>query len=78
MLAKLTYKNQITLPKEVVKEFAGIVYFDVTSQGKSIILRPVTVEPSEDKLAKVREKIKSLGLTEADIDGAIRWARKQT
>jgi len=77
MLAKLTYKNQLTLPKNVLKEFSGVQYFDVSSEGKEIILRPVSVVPSESRLSAVREKIKSLGLTEEDIDGAIQWARNK-
>jgi predicted nucleic acid-binding protein len=29
MFAKLTSKNQLTLPKDVVKDFPGTEYFDV-------------------------------------------------
>ena len=76
MLAKRTYKNQITLPKEVVRDFPGVEYFDVSSQEGRIILRPVSVAPSGDRLAKAREKIRRLGLTERDIQDAIQWARR--
>jgi hypothetical protein len=34
-------------------------------------------EEADTKLKRVREKIKTLGLTENDIDEAIRWARSR-
>lgn len=75
MLAKRTYKNQLTLPQSVVKEFPGVDYFDVVARGGEIILRPVHVRAVGDCLADVRDKIRALGLTEKDIHDAIRWAR---
>jgi hypothetical protein len=41
MLAKKTTKNQITLPKKVVARFTGVEYFDVSTDGACIILRPL-------------------------------------
>ncbi len=76
MLAKRTYKNQITLPKEVLKGFPGVEYFDVSAKDGKILLDPVSIVPSGDHLTKVREKIRSLGLTEQDLQDAVRWARK--
>lgn len=77
MLAKLTYKNQLTLPKAVVKAFAGTEYFDVVQQRNAIILRPVDLKPIGVKLEKIRAKIRALGVTEADLNDAIRWARRK-
>lgn len=77
MLAKRTYKNQITLPKEVLKDFAGVEYFDVSARDGKILLDPVSVVPSGKRLATVREKVRSLGLTEKDLEDAVRWARKR-
>lgn len=77
MLAKRTYKNQITLPKEVLKDFSGVEYFDVSARDNEIVLRPVSVVPAGERLAKVREKIHLLGLTEKDLQDAIQWGRKQ-
>lgn len=76
MLAKRTYKNQITLPKEVLNDFPGVEYFDVSARDGKIVLDPVSIVPSGDRLAKVREKIASLGLTDQDLQDAIRWSRK--
>ena len=37
MLAKRTYKNQITLPKDVLKDFPGVEYFDVSAKDGKIL-----------------------------------------
>lgn len=77
MLAKRTFKNQITIPKEIISKFGDVEYFDVTAEEGEIVLRPVEILPRESKLAGIRKKIKSLGLTEKDIEEAIKWARKE-
>ena len=76
MLTKRTYKNQVTLPKEVLKDFPNVDYFDVSAREGEIVLRPVSVTPSAERLSKVRDKIRSLGLTEKDLRDAIQWARR--
>jgi bifunctional DNA-binding transcriptional regulator/antitoxin component of YhaV-PrlF toxin-antitoxin module len=73
MLAKMTVKNQITLPKAVATKFPGVEYFDVSSDGASIILRPLR----QSRLGEVQEKLERLGITEQDIEDAVRWAREQ-
>jgi hypothetical protein len=72
MLAKLTVKNQLTLPKAVAKNFAGVEYFDVSTDGSSISLKPLRL----NRLDEVRDKLARLGITEQDITDAIAWARK--
>lgn len=72
MLAKLTSKNQITLPKVLVGKFPGTEYFDVREEGGQLILKPVKVRD----LDAVWRKIESLGITEKDIGEAVRWARR--
>ena len=76
MLAKRTYKNQVTIPKAIMQAFGGVEYFDVTRRQDAIVLRPVDLRPVGARLAAVRAKIRALGLSEADVDAAIRWARK--
>ncbi len=75
MLAKKTSKNQITLPKEIVKAFHDAQYFDVSIKDNAIRLIPVKITPIQSSLDSVREKIKKLGLTEKDVGEAIQWAR---
>jgi len=72
MLAKLTVKNQLTLPKAVVTRFKGVEYFDVSTDGSAITLKPL--RPS--RLDEVRDKLERLGITEQDITDAIAWARQ--
>ena len=77
MLAKKTYKNQVTLPKIIIKGLEGVSYFDVRREGARIVLQPVTITAAEDNLEKIRQKIQKLGITENDIQEAIRWARRK-
>jgi len=75
MLAKKTIKDQITLPRKIIRDFEGTDYFDVTAQDGKIILTPVNVKPS--LLGEVRENMKNLGITDDDIEDAVRWARRK-
>lgn len=75
MLAKLTAKNQISLPKAVVTNFPGVQYFDVSLRDGEIVLSPVVVARAGEGLKAIRSKIKTLGLTEKAVEDAIRWAR---
>jgi hypothetical protein len=77
MLAKKTSKNQLTLPKEIVKEFPDIDYFDVMVSGRKIVLTPVKINPLDAPLSSVREKMNKLGINEADVARAVAWARKR-
>ena len=72
MLAKKTVKNQITLPKAVVTRFSGVVYFDVTTDGECIVLRPL----QESRADEVRTRLAQLGVDEQDVTAAISWARE--
>lgn len=73
MLAKLTSKNQLTLPKSVVSQFPGAQYFEVRAEKGRIVLVPAKLT----SLDGVWEKVASLGVTEKDIEQAVRWARKR-
>lgn len=77
MLAKLTTKNQITLPRKVVQEFSGIQYFDAVVQDGRIVLAPIRMQPVDITLTGIREKMKKLGITPADVTEAVRWARSK-
>jgi hypothetical protein len=77
MLAKKTSKNQLTLPKEIVREFPDTEYFDVTVQERKIVLMPVKIAPADITLRGVREKLEKLGITKSDVTEAVKWARKK-
>ena len=71
MLAKLTVKNQLTIPKAVAKCFPGVEYFDVDTDGSSITLKPFKRSRVEEIWAQLAE----IGITEQDVKDAIAWAR---
>jgi len=71
MLAKKTSKNQITLPKEVAKEFPDTEYFDVTVEERKIILKPVKITPADMTIEGVKEKHEKLCMTESDVAEAV-------
>jgi hypothetical protein len=72
MLAKLTSKNQITLPKAVVSAVDAADYFDVAVEDGRIVLTPVRVQRAQ----AVRDKLQRLGITEQDVADAVVWARR--
>jgi hypothetical protein len=72
MLAKLTTKNQLTLPKSVLAHCQGTEYFDVTEDNGRIVLTPVRL----NKAGAVRAKLADLGINEDDLSDAVEWARQ--
>ncbi len=72
MLAKLTSKNRVTLPKAILSDFEGAEYFDVTGENGCIALTPVRIT----RAGTVRAKLAELGLSEADVADAVAWARQ--
>ncbi|WP_069790585.1 AbrB/MazE/SpoVT family DNA-binding domain-containing protein [Cyanobacterium sp. IPPAS B-1200] len=72
MLAKLTSKNQLTLPKSITKEVGEVEYFDVKLENGLIVLTPVKIQRAD----AVRAKLAELEISEEDIIEAVAWARK--
>ncbi len=73
MLAKITSKNQLTLPKSITQAVGPAEYFDVEAKGGQIVLTPVRIQRGD----AVRAKLAELSLTEADIGKAVAWARRK-
>lgn len=71
MLAKLTAKNQLTLPKAVTHAVGDAEYFDVEARDGQIVLTPVRIQRAD----AVRAKLAALNLTERDVTDAVAWAR---
>jgi len=71
MLAKLTSKNQLTLPKSVTQAVGEAEYFDVQARDGQIILTPVRIQRGD----AVRAKLAELDITQGDLDDAVAWAR---
>jgi bifunctional DNA-binding transcriptional regulator/antitoxin component of YhaV-PrlF toxin-antitoxin module len=75
MLAKMTTKNQLTLPKRVLDALGPAPaprYFEVEVQGGRIILTPARTGSAD----AVRRKLAEMGITEADVADAVAWARQ--
>lgn len=73
MLAKITSKNQLTLPKSITQAVGATEYFDVEARAGQIILTPVRIQRGD----AVRAKLAELNLQDADIAAAVAWARGQ-
>ncbi len=71
MLAKLTSKNQLTLPRAIVQQ-VDAKYFEVSTENGRVILTPVKIQRADS----VREKLKALGISDDDVTDAIAWARE--
>lgn len=72
MLAKITSKNQLTLPKSITNALGPVEYFEVEIQNGQVVLTPVRIQRAD----AVRAKLAELDLTEQDIRGAVTWPRE--
>ena len=72
MLAKMTSKNQITIPQSVIKSFKGVQYFQVEADNGHIILNPIKLNSAD----AVRTKLASMHIKTLDIENAIAWSRR--
>ncbi|QXL85273.1 AbrB/MazE/SpoVT family DNA-binding domain-containing protein [Comamonas sp. NLF-1-9] len=72
MLAKLTSKNQITLPKAAISRVQASDYFEVAVEDGRIVLTPVQMLRGQ----AVRDKLAQMGLSEQDVKDAVAWARQ--
>ena len=71
MLAKITSKNQLTLPKSVMQAVGATEYFEVEARAGQIILTPVRIQRGD----AVRAKLAELDLSDSDIANAVAWSR---
>jgi len=74
MIAKITSKNQLTLPKSITAALGPVKLFEVEVRNGQIILTPVRIQRAD----AVRAKLAELDLTENDIADAVDWARQGT
>ena len=75
MLAKMTSKNQITIPKKIIYQMPSVKYFEVELKDGKIELKPLRVY--ETDLEKIRSKMKNLGLKPDSVREAVEWARSK-
>jgi bifunctional DNA-binding transcriptional regulator/antitoxin component of YhaV-PrlF toxin-antitoxin module len=75
MLAKVTSKNQITIPIQIMEQLRGTEYFDLDLKDGMVILKPL--KENDIKLDKIRAKVRKLGLTPKSVNEAVKWARSE-
>lgn len=71
MLAKLTSKNQLTLPKAAIEAAGNAEYFEVEARAGQLVLTPVRIQRAD----AVRAKLAKLNLGDNDLAAAVAWAR---
>lgn len=72
MLAKMTTKNQLTLPKAITRAMGDPQYYEIRAENGRIILTPVRIQRAD----AVRAKLAELEISEQDVEDAVAWARE--
>lgn len=72
ILAKLTSKNQLTLPKVAVEAAGNAEYFEIEARAGQLLLTPVRIQRAD----AVRAKLAEIDLDADDLAAAVTWARK--
>lgn len=72
MLAKLTSKNQLTLPKAAIEAAGSPEYFEIEVRTGQLVLTPVRIQRAD----AVRAKLARLDLGDNDLAEAVAWARR--
>ena len=75
MLAKITSKNQITIPKKIIEKIPNVKHFDIELKDGVIIMKPIKFY--DTNLDQIRAKIKKIGLKENSFAEAIKWAKSK-
>ena len=73
MLAKLSAKNQLTLPKRVVEALGSPAYFQVHVEEGRIVLTPAWPGVADT----VRRRLGEHRITDADVAEAVARARRK-
>ena len=73
MLAKLTARNQVTLPTCIANELGEVEFFEIETRNGQVVLTPVRIQRAD----AVRAKLAELDLTEGAIRDAVDWARNE-
>lgn len=71
VLAKLTSKNQLTLPKSVTDALGPVQYFEVQEKAGQIVLTPVRIQRGD----ALRAKLAELAIDQKTLEAALGWAK---
>ena len=75
MLAKITSKNQVTIPKKIMDQIPDTRYFEVELRDGAVVLKPLRTYSTS--LEAIRSKVKDLDLSPLCVKEAIKWARSR-
>jgi len=75
MLAKITSKNQITIPKKIIEKMPGVKHFAIEFKDGVVIMKPIKFY--DTNLDQIKAKIKKLGLKEDSVAEAIKWVKSK-
>ena len=76
MLAKMTSKNQITIPKKIVNRLPdNTSHFDIEMKDGVVLLKPVKIY--DTSLESIRSKIEKLELKPDCVQEAVAWVRSK-
>jgi bifunctional DNA-binding transcriptional regulator/antitoxin component of YhaV-PrlF toxin-antitoxin module len=75
MLAKLTSKNQITIPRKIIDQIPDARYFEVELSDGVVVLRPLKTYSTG--LEEIRAKVEKLDLDPECVREAMKWARSK-
>ena len=71
MLARITAKDKLTMPNQVIKTPGNPSPFEVEIDGDRLVLTPSRPGSAN----AVRRKLQALDLSESDVTDAVAWAR---
>jgi bifunctional DNA-binding transcriptional regulator/antitoxin component of YhaV-PrlF toxin-antitoxin module len=74
-VATITSKNQITIPKALMKRFEGQRYVSIIDTPDGLLFKPM--DEAEERLEKLRAKVKSLGITPMEISNIVKRVRAE-
>ena len=72
-VAKLTAKNQITLPTFIMRQFPGVDRFVVTAEDGRVVLAPASIQNAD----AARTRLRRMGIAAADVAAAVTWSRRK-
>jgi bifunctional DNA-binding transcriptional regulator/antitoxin component of YhaV-PrlF toxin-antitoxin module len=75
MIAKITSKNQITIPKKIMDLLPEVRHFDIEMKDGIVILKPLRFYDTD--VGRIRSKIAKLGVKQNAVAEAIKWAREK-
>jgi len=80
--SKVSFKGQVTIPKQVRNKLkiapGDFVLFE--EKNEEVVLKKARFSPEEEfnkLIAVLDKKVKKLGITDKDIEDAIKWARQK-